>query len=183
MNLGKYLREQRRWLDKIDNSVKNCKLALFDFDDTLIIHNNHSSVTDPDERKYNIKVFGGTYDWSNEMANRHMKEMLELLKSQETQLGLISATFSFKHMQAKQKHIKQIYGVELENYCVGSSSNKVPLLEDLAVAKGLKTNQIIFIDDRGDLISKAANEGFIALSPMQVVNYIEWKNNKGENIL
>ena len=182
MNLEKYLREQRKWLDKIDDAVKNCKLALFDFDDTLIIHNNHSSFTDPDEHKYNIKVFEGTYNWSNGMANRHMKEMLELLKSQGTQLGLISATFSFKHMQTKQEHIKQIYGVELENYCVGSSNHKVPLLEDLTVAKGLKRNQIIFVDDKGDLISKAANEGFIALSPMQVVNYIEWKDNKGENI-
>lgn len=26
MNLEKYLREQRKWLDKIDDAVKNCKI-------------------------------------------------------------------------------------------------------------------------------------------------------------
>lgn len=178
MDLGRYLREQRLWLDDLDANIKECKIALFDFDDTLIIHNNHDTINDPDEHEYNTKVFDGTYNWSNGMANRHMKEMLELLQSQGTQLGLISATFSFQHMLTKQKHIKEIYGIELENYCVGSSKHKVQLLEDLATAKGLRRNQIMFVDDRGELISEATNKGFTALSPMQVVNYIEWQNNK-----
>lgn len=178
MNLGKYIRTQKKYLNELDDNIRNCKLALFDFDDTLIIHNNHNTAKDPYEHKYCVDMLKGEYDWSCGMANRHMKEMMELLKAQGTQLGLISATFSFKHMQAKQEHIKEIYGIELENYCVGMPKNKAQLLEYLAEAKGLKKKEIMIIDDRYDIQQEAANNGFIALSPMQVVNYIEWQDNK-----
>ena len=178
MNLERYLRKQRTYLEALDNSIKNCKLALFDFDDTLIIHNNHDTYKDPGEHKYGVDILKGEYDWSNGMANRHMKEMMELLKSQGTQLGLISATFSFQHMQAKQEHIKEIYEIELENYCVGAPKNKVQLLEYLAEAKGVKKREIMIVDDRYDIQQEAANNGFIALAPLQVGNYIEWQDNK-----
>lgn len=83
---------------------------------------------------------------------------------------LIGGVDSFKESERKIKWVKENYGYLLENYCVCSQELKIVELKVLAKVNMLHENQIAIIDDMYPNLEKAESDGFIALSPMQVVN-------------
>lgn len=153
--------------------LTNIKLVIFDFDDTLCIHYKHG-YTEDDELELTLKVYmSNKSPWCDHAKNRHMQEFINECVERKLPMGMMSLVTSFKHSERKIHWIKEQYGVDMENYSVGNRKDKLKLLKSLALALGLDHRQILFIDDRSDTLNEVAENGFIAVSPMQIVNYVE----------
>lgn len=149
------------------------KLVLFDFDDTLCIHEEHGDS--PEEQMgYNKRVLTeGAGAWSNLMPSRHMGALMKICAGNNVRMGLISAAMSFAHMKGKADWVKKAYGYDLENYCVRTPEAKVDMMIALSEANEIPRDQILIVDDYWLTLERAANAGFKSASPMQIVNFIE----------
>lgn len=152
----------------------NIKFALFDFDDTLCIHTRHGSAHNDLERDSAI-LQGDLSVWRTCFPNTQISLFMQQLKKAGVPLGLISATRSCKHAELKKLWVKENYGVVLQNFSVGKRKDKVEVLKALAEAEGLKPEEILFADDCYKTVDEAANLGFQACTPMEIINFVNVK--------
>ena len=152
------------------NKLENLKMVLFDFDDTLAVHSQGHRISDH-LMKYMINVHSGSKElWNTSKPNLQLKKFMDFLAHKNIPMGLISGVHDCKAAERKIEWVKENYGYSLENYCVSSQEQKIIELKVLAKVNRLHENQIAIIDDMYPNLEKAESEGFIALSPMQVVN-------------
>ena len=152
-------------LDKI-------KIVLWGFDDTLCIHEFHSGDSDS-KRMYNFDVlFNGKDAWNMCKPNIFMKKFMNLCLNKNIKQGLISTTISYKHATGKCEWVRENYGIELENFCVGTYKAKIDMMLAISDAYDYEKYEILIVDGFGENLERAADNGFQACSPMEVVNYI-----------
>lgn len=149
------------------NKLENLKMVCFDFDDTLCIH---SKRVDEGTFKYLCSMHADNDYWKDSEVDLQLKLFMDYLHAQGIKMCLIGGVDSFKESERKIKWVKENYGYCLENYCVCSQEQKIVELKVLAKVNRLHENQIAIIDDMYPNLEKAESEGFVALSPMQVVN-------------
>lgn len=151
----------------------NLSLVLLDFDDTLCIHTY--KMDGYDNMDYFESVICGS-DWWTKIGcktNKHMEEFMVLLKNKGIRLGLTSQTSSYLHMTRKNEWVQKNYGIELENFCVSSSTSKIDMMKALSKAYNIRRNKILIVDDKDSILYDAVHNGFQAASPMEVVNFID----------
>lgn len=150
--------------------LQNVKMILFDFDDTLCIHRDHSSGEDED---YDKTVFNKNNAWSNCEPSIIMKSFLRFIMNEKKyEVGLISATCTYVHSEMKVKWVEKNYGYKIENLCVGSAQYKLREMKAICSSKGYKQSEILLIDDLWDTLEMCNDNGFQAASPMEVANYV-----------
>lgn len=153
-------------------SLDKIKIVLWDFDDTLCIHEFHGNNPE-NEHQYNVNILlYGKDAWSAGKVNIHVKKFMTLCMNRGITQGLISATRSYKHAIGKCDWVKENYGVELENYCVGDFEAKLDMMLTIEEAYNYKRDEILIVDDFWKNLERAANNGFQACSPMEIVNFI-----------
>ena len=154
------------------NTLENLEMVLFDFDDTLCIHNHRSDAYEEMMEYLSYIHSGETFpkSWNKAKPNLQLKKFMDYLAYKNIPMGLISGVRDCKTAERKIKWVKENYGYLLENYCVSSQEQKIIELKVLAKVNRLHENQIAIIDDLYPNLEKAESEGFVALSPMQVVN-------------
>ena len=159
-------------------NIAKLKIILFDFDDTLCIHTDHTSGGDDE---YNAKmVVGDMSVWKNCQVNEQLALFMNICEEKGIRMGLISTTESFRHMEAKQQFVKRMYGVNLENFCVGTQDGKLDMLNAIAAAYVYEKDEIAIVDDYWYQLERAADAGFQAYSPMQIVYYVNSYMHKNE---
>lgn len=159
--------------------LNNVKVILFDFDDTLCIHKHHHSHTEEQSREYNSSMLKKGVDTYDKCApNKHFKQFMSECKQLGIRMGLISLVPSFVHGQVKHDWVLREYGIDLENYCVGTFESKLGIMIAISDAYGIVRESILLVDDYFKNNERAADNGFQVCTPMEVVNYIEDKNNK-----
>lgn len=152
--------------------LENIKVVLWDFDDTLCIHKFHGSDSDS-EHMYNVDVLlHGKDAWNTGKPNIYMKRFMKLCSDKGIKQGLISSTTSYKHAIGKCDWVKDNYGVELENFCVGTFEAKLDMMLAIADAYNYERDAILIVDDFWENLERAANNGFQACTPMEIVNFI-----------
>ena len=152
--------------------LKNLKLVLYDFDDTLCIHKYHEDNDDLDHL-YNINILvGGSEAFNDGSISLFMKKFIDVCSRMNIRQGLISASLSYKHFEAKNEWVRRNYDIQLENFCVGSARGKIDMITAIADAYCFDKNEILIVDDFWETLEKAANLGFQACTPMEIVNYI-----------
>lgn len=149
--------------------LEKTKMVLFDFDDTLCIHSDHRV---PDDLDYSARVLKGEYAWTGCKKSTHMEKFMKLCERLGIQMGLISQTVSYQHMQLKHDWVLQNYNIDIGNYCVGTLENKLVVLKALAEAHGFENSEIMIVDDLYMTLDLADAEGFLTATPMEIVNYI-----------
>lgn len=156
-------------------NLENLEFAIFDFDDTLCVHIDHTGNPDEGEKQYNknILTFGADH-YNNKGCedNILLKRFMLMCKEKKARLGLMSATKSFQHMQAKNEWIKRRYGLELENFSVGKFDYKLELMIAISDAYNIPRDRILLVDDCWEQLERGANAGFQTASPIEVVNYV-----------
>lgn len=105
--------------------------------------------------------------------SKHMGVLLNHCKERNIHLGLISATGQSVCSKAKLEWVSNMYGLELENFCVDTAQSKVLMLTALAEVYNLNADEILLVDDYTYNLVDAANAGFQACTPMEVVEYVE----------
>lgn len=148
-------------------TVDDLKVVCFDFDDTLCIH---SERVGKGMFKYLCSMHADNDYWNISKPNLQLKLFMDYLHAQGTKMCLIGGVDSFKEAERKVQWVKEKYGYSLENCCVSKQELKVVELEAIAELGGFYKKQIALVDDMYQNLEKAESEGFIALSPMQVVN-------------
>jgi hypothetical protein len=151
--------------------LNTTKMVLLDFDETLCVHTFHGTQ---DYAKHNSDIVIGKNVWETDEKNIHLEKFMRLCEKKGILLGLISATMSYKHMVAKNKWVYDNYHIALDNFCVGESTeDKITMMIAIADAYSFERKDIMLIDDMWQTLHNAANEGFAAHNPMEVVNFIE----------
>lgn len=152
--------------------LKNLKIVLYDFDDTLCIHKYHEASDDL-EHLYNINVLIKGSDTYNDCSiSLFMKKFMNICSKMNIRQGLISASLSYKHFEAKNEWVRRNYDTQLENFCVGRVDRKIDMINAIADAYCFDKNEILVVDDFWETLEKVANAGFQACSPMEIVNFI-----------
>lgn len=159
-------------------NIQKIKAVVFDFDDTLCIHTKHEEM---DELEY----YYGIVNNSNFLVERNcqwnsqMYEFIKYCKSKDIRMAICSATGFYPVMEAKQESIENAYGIKLDNLCIGGASNKNLPLQYYAKLLGLENDEILLVDDLYSNVEAATKEGFQACSPMEVVNFVNYKVRAG----
>lgn len=157
-------------------NLDEIKLVVYDFDDTLCIHEKHSDSED-EEHLYNITVLKEGSKAYTGSTNIQMKWFIDKCTKLGIRQGLISATRSYKHASAKCNWVSENYGINLEDFCVGNPRDKIEMLCSIKDAYNLEEYEILLVDDYWQNLEDAANKGFSCCTPMEIVNL--W--NKGFN--
>ena len=154
--------------------LEKVKLAIFDFDDTLPIHTNHRPFTAEQAEDYHTRVLSGDITvWDSCLVSDAMYDFVTMCLDKGIRTGLMSATDSYVHMVLKHDWVLLKYGVDMENFCVGSSDRKAPMLEYIAKANNLDNNEILLVDDLYSTLESASNLGFQCASPIEVAAYMD----------
>lgn len=158
-------------------SFKRLKMVLFDFDDTLCIHQFHGTRNG---KEYEHSMLQGKDYWLDHGAkpNIQMQEFLHLCKTEGKRIGIISATDSYVHMTMKQKWVAVNYQINAENFSVGTWERKIEMMEDLCEVNKYEPREILIVDDAVLTVRAAEDAGFQACTPMEVINYVNWKMSK-----
>lgn len=152
------------------NAFKRLKLVLFDFDDTLAVHEGHLSCS---KLIYLTCIHSDNADpWKGTKKNVQLEKIMNLCVKNNIEIGLISATTSYTAGKRKEEWVLDNYGIACENFCVGDSEQKIIEMQALANARGLDNSEIAIIDDYYKTVESAADARFVACTPLEIVNFI-----------
>lgn len=160
-------------------NLQDLDMVLFDFDDTLCIHAEHGGSEELDQ-EWMVKVLRkGAAAWEKCSINESMKLFMEECLNCNLQMGLISTVESEKHAKGKFDWVIKNYGIILENFCVSTFEGKLDMMLAISKAYGIPKEKILIVDDYWKNLERAANAGFKACTPMEVVNWV--KENSSDN--
>jgi len=153
-------------------NINKIKCVLFDFDDTLAIHQDHKEYTKEEDEYFNAKIIKGEYNWPRSVISEHMKLFLDYCDSNNMKMFLISASPAMIANE-KLKWVENNYGYKLSNLCVNTHEDKVNIAKSVSIAYGINLDEILIVDDYFKVLSDAENIGIEVATPMEIVNFIE----------
>ena len=156
-------------------SLDNIKLVAFDFDDTLCIHTEHKWNALMEEDYISRIIRNEEFSYGGQ-KNIQMQELINECKDLGIELVLLSHTECAKGAALKVQWVKNNYGVEMENLCVGQREKKLYYLKEYARMRHITYSEAMLLDDHPCTVSEFANAGFMVATPMEVVNYVNADN-------
>lgn len=155
------------------------KVVLFDFDDTLCIHFKHE-----DTEGYLREMVLGNCEWWDVIGckkNECMQIFIGKCLDAHLRMGLISATAVSCTAINKINWVKNTYGVEMENFCVGKIKDKASIVKALLDTGEYRPEEVLVVDDTVRVLEDVTRLGCQAANPMEVVNLVEectgWLSN------
>ena len=162
-------------IDKMN--FDNIKVAIFDFDDTLAIHNNknYSEYRKQDEENF-LNYYLNAY-----LNPEKFYENIEPCVKSDSLLNLINTLrdkgvkiyclsgmkFSF-HLKAKQNFINKHYGCDIEVISTQSQERKLDAIKIIQRINNCSLEEILFVDDMEENVIKFKNLGICALLPSEI---------------
>ena len=155
----------------------NIKLVLFDFDDTLCIHQYH---TDEEWKDYYASMVRGDINFWHRFGskkNKHMELFMNMcnIYNENIKFGLISAVTYVCEAVCKVQWVANEYNRKMRNYCVSNVDAKAHLINTLIENEGYKPSDILLIDDLYSNLEQASKLGIYTATPMEVVNLVNDK--------
>lgn len=155
------------------------KLVAFDFDDTLFAHTEHVSESENEEVQYLLKCLSAKQNfisnnevWGNCTTNQNFEVLFNYCKCHKIIIGLISGTSAYVCAEQKVEYVEEKYGYKLNNWCVASQTEKIPMLKALATLHNLNPEQILIVDDNYKVLTTAGDNGFQCATPIEMVNFV-----------
>lgn len=158
-------------MNKID--LNKIKVVIFDFDDTLAIHKNKDFAKNRDENEENFVNF-----YFNAYTNPDLfYDEIEPCIRSETLYNLINhlrnhnikmycltgMKFTF-HLKAKQSFVNKHYGNDIEVISSSTQELKLKGTKVLQRINNCNLDEILFIDDREDVVYFLNQNGIKAIS-------------------
>ena len=157
-------------LDEVN--LDEIKLVIFDFDETLAIHKDKDFIKHREESEENfVNFFSNAYNnpdcFYDEIEPCTKSEVLDkfikkLRKRKIKMYCLSGMNFSF-HLKAKQSFINKHYGKDIEVISASSQELKLKGAKILKKINNCNLNEIIFIDDKQDIIELLSHSGIKAI--------------------
>ena len=130
--------------------LDNIKVAIFDFDTTLAIHNSFYEDIEPCTK------------------SDKLYELITFLKNKGVKLYCLSGMrFSF-HLKAKQNFVNKYYGDDIEFISAKNQETKVDAVKIIGRINNCNVNEILFVDDIEENIIRLKDIGVHSLLPDEV---------------
>ena len=165
-------------------NLNNIKVAIFDFDDTLAIHKDkkyleHRNESDATLIDYYLKAYLNPSSFYETIEPCSVSEtilkLINILRKNKTRMYCLTGSkFSFP-LKAKEYFVRKHYGSDIEMLLTRDQSKKVDATKIISKINNCKLDEILFIDDLKDNISKLNVVGINALLPSEVEGYIKLK--------
>ena len=149
-----------------DIKLDKIKVAIFDFDDTLAIHKDKefSKRRNESEDKrlgYYLNAYTNPNDFYDIIEpctrSESLYNFISKLRENNIKFYCLSGMkFSF-HLKAKQSFINQYYGEDIEVISVASQELKLDGVKIIAKYNKCKAHELLFIDDREDVVELLCN--------------------------
>lgn len=153
-------------------NLAKIKVVIFDFDDTLAIHIDkdyakHRKESDDKYLGYYLNAYKNPKVFYEEIEPCIKSEVLYKfitnLRSKDIKMYCLSGMkFSF-HLKAKQFFINSHYGDDIEVISTASQQLKTDGVKIIQKLNDCKLEEILFIDDRNDVINLLNSNGINAI--------------------
>lgn len=164
---------------KIENiNLDNIKVVIFDFDETLAIHKNkdfckHRRESEDKYLGYYLNAYKNPDIFYEDIESCIRSEILYnfiiKLRNKKIKMYCLSGMkFSF-HLKAKQTFINKHYGNDIEVISSATQELKIDGVKIIQRFENCNIDEILFIDDRQDVIDLLNNNGIKSI----LVNDIE----------
>ena len=164
---------------KIENiNLDNIKVVIFDFDDTLAIHKDkdfckHRRESEDKYLGYYLNAYKNPDIFYEDIEPCDRSEVLyklvQELRNKNIKMYCLSGMkFSF-HLKAKQAFINKHYGNDIEVISSATKELKIDGVKIIQRFENCNIEEILFIDDRQDVIDLLNNNGIKSI----LVNNIE----------
>ena len=164
---------------KIENiNLDNIKVVFFDFDDTLAIHKDkdfckHRRESEDKYLGYYLNAYKNPDIFYEDIEPCIRSEILYnfiiKLRNKKIKMYCLSGMkFSF-HLKAKQAFINKHYGNDIEVISSATKELKIDGVKIIQRFENCNIEEILFIDDRQDVIDLLNNNGIKSI----LVNNIE----------
>lgn len=135
------------------NTLKDIKIAIFDFDDTLAIHRDSKYVENrkADEDGYFLKAYEKPQDFFEIIEpcteNTDMKNLVGYCRNEGISMFCVTGMRFSLHMPAKAAFIKKHYGDDIELISSAGQEHKPDVVRILMRHFNVSPEQVMFVDD------------------------------------
>lgn len=157
--------------------LNEIKVAIFDFDDTLAIHQDkeffkHRNESESNFLSYFIDAYTKPNSFYDTIEPCNVLEPLYKLvkffeKSGVKMYCLTGMQFSF-NIKAKEAFVHNHYSDKIEVISTNSQKSKVGAIKIISKLNDCNLNEILFVDDLEENIDRFKNMGVKALLPSEV---------------
>lgn len=162
---------------KVEKMIKNIKLAIFDFDDTLAIHKDKNYVKhrkEIGENTYFKNAFEHPDTFYDEIEpcdiSKDMYNLISYLRLHNVKMYCLSGMRMSLHSDAKQSFINKNYGTDIKLISASTQEYKVDVVKILQDSFKSKPDEILFIDDLQKVVDLMKQQGYVALLESEVKN-------------
>ena len=155
-----------------NNDLKNIKVAIFDFDDTLAIHKDKDYLKHRNENEENLLNYYLNAYLNPESfyeiiepctISESLYKLINYLKNNNVRMYCVSGMkFSF-HLKAKENFVHNHYNNNIEVISTRSQELKVDAIKIIKCINKCELNEILFVDDIKENIIRFNNIGINAL--------------------
>ena len=164
-------------MNNIGVNLDNIKVAIFDFDDTLAIHEdreflNHRSKNEETYLNFYLNAYLNpeTFYESIESCNKSdsLYKIINILRNNGSKLYCLTGMkFSF-HFKAKQNFVHNHYGDDIEVIACYPQERKIDAVKIIKKINNCDLSEILFVDDIKDNVKNLNNLGVCAVSIEEV---------------
>lgn len=154
------------------NTLENLEMVLFDFDDTLCIHNHRSDAYEEMMEYLSYIHSGETFpkSWNKAKPNLQLKKFMDYLAYKNIPMGLISGVRDCKTAERKIKWVKENYGYLLEITVYPVRNRRLLNLRSLQRLTGFMKTRLLLSTIYIPILKKQKVKVSLLFPPMQVVN-------------
>lgn len=159
------------------NNIKNIKVAIFDFDDTLAIHKNRDYKKNRNENEeklldYYLKAYLNPRTFYDNIEICDMSEsifkLISILRENNVKMYCVSGMRCSFHLKAKEYFVHKYYGTDIEVISTSNQELKVDAIKIISKINNCNLNEILFVDDMKENIVRFKNIGINAILPDDV---------------
>ena len=163
-------------------NLSNIKVAIFDFDDTLVIHKDkdyqkHRNESEEKLQNYYLNAYLAPEKFYEIIEPCNMSEyilkLINILRKNNVKIYCVSGMkFSF-HLRAKEYFVHKYYGNNIEVISTRNQQLKIDAAKIISKANNCNLNEVLFVDDIEENIINFDKIGINALLPGNVDSLIE----------
>lgn len=161
--------------------LENIKVAIFDFDDTLAVHQDKDYRIHRKENgnKYFIDAYKNPKDFYEKIelciAPESMKTLVKNCRANNIPIYCVSGMRFSLHLDAKKEFVHNHYGNDIKVIMASSQERKIEVTSVLSDIHKCSNKDILFVDDLEENILRMKKLGICALTPNDVENLIAKK--------
>lgn len=160
--------------------LKNIKLAIFDFDDTLAIHKDKDYIEHRKEigKSGENNYFKYAFEFPDIFYDKlepcevsvDMQNLIGYLRLHNVKMYCLSGMRMSLHSSAKQSFINKHYGSDIKLLSASTQEYKVDVVNILQDSYRLNSNEILFVDDLEKVVNLMKEQGYVSLLESDVKN-------------